>query len=436
MGVPGNLNYSVNNGTIAAMITKRFTTIFLMLMVLAIFPARAELYMELTQGVNQAIPVAILPFSGKPLMVSGNQLLTDVIRHDLQNSGQFQVTANKFDYVVHGSVVDLGNQHFTVTVQLQSSFSPQDGSSPLLFKKIFQITQANSRQLAHTISNLIYEQLTGVKGIFNTKIAYVLVQRPTFNTPRYALQVADADGFNPQTLLISPQPVMSPAWSPDGHSIAYVSFEDHRAAIYLQNVFTGQRKLLTHFEGINGAPNFSPDGGRLAVVLTKTDNPKIYSYDLASAKFTQLTDGFSIDTEPRWSMDGKNLIFTSDRGGTPQIYQYAFNSGKITRLSYQGNYNAHANLLPDGKTLVMMHRDSQLFGIAKQDLVTGRLQILTATGAEESPSLAPNGKMVLYATKYQGRGVLALISIDGRVKLRLPAQNGSVQEPAWSPYNV
>ena len=392
-----------------------FSVLFLILALWAISPAQAELYLELTQGLNQAIPIEIAPFGGAVATVPGDQTLVGVIRNDLQNSGQFQVTGENTsaDYVLQGNIAALADGRYQVTAELRSAFASA-GGSPVLFKKIFTVDAASLRQLAHTLSDLVYEQLTGVKGIFNTKIAYILKQWPTHAPPVYALEVSDADGFDPQTLLISPEPLMSPVWSPNGQDIAYVSFEEHRASIYSQNIHTGQRRLISQFNGINGAPAFSPDGQRMALVLTqKTDHPKIYTMSLNNGQLTQITDGYSIDTEPRWSPDGRSLLFTSDRGGTPQIYQYNFNNAKVTRLTYQGNYNARASFLPDGKTIVMMHRESDSFGIAKQDLVSGQLQVLANTGRDESPSLAPNGKMVLYASQYRGHGVLSIVSIDG-----------------------
>ena len=391
--------------------------------------------MELTQGVNQAIPIAINNFTGPLVLAPGGQSLDNIIRNDLRDSGQFRLaTANGADYTLQGNITSPSPDHYSVSIELKSAFNAPGGASPVLFNKVFQVKKSDLRQLAHTISDIVYEQLTGVRGVFNTKMAYILRQWPRDSDPIYALEVADADGFNPQTLMVSPSPIMSPTWSPNGQDIAYVSFEHNRASIYLQNIHTGERRLITSFEGINGARHFLQMPLEMAVVLTKTDNPKIYVVNLATLQLRQITNGYSIDTEPRWAADGRSLIFTSDRSGTPQIYRYDFSSGKTTRLTYQGNYNARASLTADGRTLVLMHRETGTFGIAREDLATGHLQILTSTGGEESPSLAPNGKMVLYATEYQGRGILGVVSIDGRVKLRLPSRAGTVQEPAWSPY--
>ncbi|WP_259412002.1 Tol-Pal system beta propeller repeat protein TolB [Coxiella burnetii] len=432
---------------------KRHPIIFLLITLLIFVPVSyGALDLELTKGVTAAIPIAIMPFAGPSVLAPGDETIPQVIKNDLQNSGQFRVTGSgnldqtaasleQIDYsywrkqkvnaLVVGAINPLGMRRYRVAFTLINVFD----SNNRLLSESFNVNAKELRNLAHHISDLIYQKLTGVRGVFSTKIAYVLVQASSENTAaKYTLEVADADGFNPQPLLVSDMPIMSPTWSPDGNKIAYVSFEGHRAAIYLQDLATGRRQRLSEAPGINGAPAFSPDGKQLALVLTKTGNPKIYILNLADGHLREITKGWSIDTEPAWSPDGKSLLFTSNRDGTPQIYNYSFADGSINRVTYRGDYNARPSFMPDGKSIIMMHRENGLFGIARQDLSTGQVQILSESGTDESPSLAPNGKMAIYAMEYGGRGVLAQVSIDGQIKLRLPARNGNVQEPAWSPY--
>lgn len=411
-----------------------FTTFFLAT------PSFAALDLELTQGTDNAIPIAIVPFIEQTEMPG-------VIVNDLQNSGRFRIldtsnmqqphTVTDVDYtywnqqkvnnLVIGKVTLAGDK-YNVSFQLFDVY----GKAVLLDKQ-FVIDKKQTRQLAHHISDLIYQQLIGERGVFSTKIAYVLVQRSSAKSAKYSLMVADADGYGPKTLLLSPEPIMSPAWSPDGKNIAYVSFENRRAAIYIQNVLTGGRKILTQYSGINGAPAYSPDGTKIALVLTLTGYPKIYVYDLPSSKLNRITDGSSLDTEPSWSIDNKSLLFTSDSGGSPQIYQVYLDDKRIKRVTYHGSYNVRASFTSDGKNIVMLNRDGGRFNIAVQD-ASGRLNILANESINKSPSIAPNGSMVVYATIYNGRGVLSEVSTDGRVKLTLPAQEGDVQDPAWSPF--
>lgn len=416
--------------------------------------ATAALHLELTQGMNAATPIAIVPFANQANNVAGNTTLSQVISNDLQNSGQFRVLTpnvlqqqptqlsaidpkywqkqNVNDLVI-GQVQQIGSNRYQVSIQLVNLYAPANTNS-VLINQTFTAYQSSLRQLAHHIANMIYLKITGVRGIFTTKIAYVLKQRLNPNQSRYQLIVADQDGFNPQTLLTSYQPIMSPTWTPNGRGLAYVSFEGHHAAIYLQNLATGSRQLLSRFPGMNNAPAFSPNARRLALVLTLDGNPNIFVMDLSTRKLTQITNDYSIDTEPTWSADGQSLYFTSDRSGGPQIYRYDFASHQVSRITFDGNYNARACVSPHSNNLVVLHRDGGAFNIAKQDLSSGRINVLTSSGLNDSPSLAPNGKMVLYGTRYAGREVLGLVSIDGRVKLRLPSQVGDVQDPSWSPF--
>ncbi len=427
-----------------------------------LIPAHATLDLELTQGVSSAIPIAVSAFTNDSASsVPGNQAVSQIITNDLNNSGQFRVkntpensAAGNFDFaywrgqgvndVVIGNVNALPNGKFQVQFRLmglyaQNNANQSDSSAATLLSQSFTTSREGLRTVSHHISDLVFQKLTGIRGVFNTKIAYILVNRQP-NLPgrpmksQYRLEVADMDGYNPQTLLTSKQPIMSPSWDPDGKNIAYVSFENHEAGIYFQNIYNAHRQLVTRFPGINGAPAFSPDGQKMALVLAISGNPKIYLLDLASKKLTQLTQGSSIDTEPCFSPDGKSMIFTSDRGGSPQIYRYTLATGQTERLTFTGNYNARALYLPDERGIVMMHREGGLFSIAYQNLASGQFRTLTQAGSDESPSLAPNGQMIIYATDTAERGVLAMVSLNGRIKLKLPARDGSVQEPAWSPF--
>ena len=416
----------------------------------------AQLQIQLTQGVDAAMPLAIYPFSGDDVTLPGGVTMSQVVMTDLKNSGQFHDISPKktvplptqssdldskylkkrgANVVLMGSVHAMPTGQYQVSIQLVDLYhqSSVDGAPHVLLQQRYTVSQSSLRRLAHKISDDVYEQLLGVPGVFSTKIAYVLVNHSGLSSARYQLMVADADGFNPQPLLTSLMPIMSPTWV-DANHMVYVSFEGHRATIYWQDLVSGKRRVLSRSPGVNGAPAVSPDGKKLALVLTKTGNPNIYVMDIASGALQRITSGLSIDTEPAWSPDGKRLIFTSNRGGNPQVYQYRFSDKQIQRLTFDGNYNARASFLPNTSDIVMMHRDEGVFGIARQSLSSGRTEILTQSGSDESPSVSPNGKMVIYAMQYQGKGVLAVVSSDGRVKLRLPAQAGSVQEPAWSPY--
>jgi len=424
----------------------KFIALNLLLLLSFMFSnAYAILDLELTEGVNSALPIAIVPFVGQDIITDSDKNVHAIISKDLQNSGKFRLldTTNMpnsatIDYslwqqqkandVVVGAVKKSSGGQYQVSFTLHDIYGQK-----VLLTKNYTVPAAELRILAHHISDLIYQALTGDHGIFSTKIAYVVVERMGTKA-KYSLEVADVDGFNPRSMLVSSEPIMSPAWSSDGKQIAYVSFEGNRAAIYKQNVATGVRSIVTKYPGINGAPAWSPDGSKMAVVLTQTGYPKIYVLNLANNNLDQLTSDWYLDTEPSWAPDGRSIIFTSDRGGSPQIYRVYLDSKKVERVSYNGSYNARALFTPDGKSVVMLHQDGNGFAIALQDLATQRVNVLTHSGDNESPGVAPNGKMIVYATNSGGKGVLAIISVDGGVKLLLPSRKGSVQEPAWSPY--
>lgn len=420
------------------MVIKRLILISLLMAAKGLF----ALDLELTQGINAALPIAINAFGGG---FDASQV-SSVIENDLRMSGQFKIIPTPSqsmgtvpsvaawqqagaDSVLSGRVESVGSNRYKVVVELLDAAA----HGRTLFSNDYQVSAQELRALAHHISDEVYQKLTGERGIFSTRIAYILVQR-NGEKARYTLDVADVDGSNPQSLLVSTEPIMSPTWSPDGRQIAYVSFEKKRAQIFSVSVETGQRRLLTDFAGINGAPAWSPDGRQLAVVLSKGGNPKIYSVDMSSGRLTQLTFGDAIDTEPRFSPDGRSLLFTSGRGGAPQIYRLSLADGGISRVTYDGNYNARASYTPNQKYIVMLHREDKQFNIGVQEIGNGRVTPVTFSSFDESPSVSPNGRLILYATRFQDKGVLAMVSIDGRIKMRLPARGGDVQEPAWSPY--
>lgn len=418
-------------------------------LVLALFGvqgARAELSIEITRGADNPTKIAI-----PTMLTPGNarEDISAIVTEDLRRSGLFEPMprANMLsnpatvqevyfrdwrvvgmEYLVVGKAVAGGDG----TIQVTFSLLEVHGERTVFTQRV-RGKSSELRVIAHYISDKVFEAITGIRGVFSTNLAYVTASEERGELV-YRLMVSDADGARERLMLKSRQPIMSPSWSPDGRELVYVSFETGRPAIFRQQLAGAQRQQLTNFRGLNGAPAWSPDGRSLALVLSKDGNPEIYLYSLATRGFTRLTRHFAIDTEPAWTPDGKAILFTSNRGGSPQIYKLTIASGNVERLTFDGSYNARPSLAPDGRTLVMVHRRGGVFHIASQDLVTGDLRVLTSTRLDESPSVAPNGAMLLYATKTGGKGVLAAVSIDAGARYLLPSRSGDVREPAWSPF--
>jgi TolB protein len=419
----------------------------LLLLLVVSSTAWSELVIRVTQGNDKPTIVAVSPIALNGIAVK--QDIAAIVEADLERSGLFRATPrrdmlafpSRSSEVYYRDWRMLGTEYLVV-----GSMRAIDGGRYELEFSLLNVTaqkrefkhsvrgRANEmRDLAHLVSDKVYQAITGIKGAFSTRIAYVTATR-TNGKFTYRLNVADADGAREKLMLESPEPIMSPSWAPNGKDLAYVSFETGRPAVFRQNLVTGARQQLTNFKGLNGAPSWSPDGSKMALVLSKDGNPEIYQLDLRSNQFSRLTRHFAIDTEPTWMPDGKHILFTSDRGGTPQIYKLNVASKATERLTFRGNYNARASLAPDGRTLALVHRESGVFHIASFDLKTRRLIELTETRLDESPTVAPNGAMLMYATKQGDRGVLAAVSLDAGVSYVLPARVGDVREPAWSPF--
>ncbi|HEY0747675.1 MAG TPA: Tol-Pal system beta propeller repeat protein TolB [Steroidobacteraceae bacterium] len=413
--------------------------------------ARAEFVVEVTKGQTEAIPIAVVPFASAELSAASFDV-AQLVSDDLARSGRFKTMDRKDmieqphnganigfddwrrlnnDYMVVGTMQPDASDRFNITYELYNVLTRQR----LLG---FQISsnRPGLRSAAHQIADAVFEKILGIRGAFSTRIAYISVLGHLPNK-NYQLIVADADGENPRVVMQSREPLMSPAWSPDGLSLAYVSFEDRLPSVYVQTLKTGERRRISAHAGVNQAPAFSPDGKKLALVLSTRDgNLDVYVMDLASQQLTRITDDPGIDTEPQWSKDGQSLYFTSDRAGGPQIYKIGIKPGdKPRRLTFQGSYNARPRVSPDESQLAFVTQEEGAYRIATMDLRgRGDVQVLTKGHFDVSPSYAPNGAVLIYASRDRGRGILALVSADGRVQQRLVSSEGELQEPAWAPF--
>ncbi len=402
----------------------------------------------ITQGRDNPTKVAIVPTRMDPALKNLPEL-ADIVGFDLARSGDFAPIdadnmlslPSRAEEVFFRDWRILGAEYLVVS----QARAQADGRVSLEYH-VFDVPNQREmksdtlvgsidqwRDIAHHMADAVYESVTGVRGAFSTKIAYVLAKNAGTSRATFGVEIADSDGERSRSLFSSTEPVMSVSWSPDGKKVAYVSFETKRPSIVVHDVATGARERLSAFKGINGSPVFSPDGRRMAMVLSRDGNPEIYVMNLADKNLRRITRNHAIDTEPSWTPDGRNLIFTSDRSGQPQIYQVDLATNQQERLTFEGDYNARARMLDDGN-LVYVHRTGGVFHIAWQDLRRGRVVALTRTHLDESPSVAPNGAMLIYATQDRGRGILGVVSIDGSVKYQLPSSSGDVREPAWSPF--
>jgi TolB protein len=404
-------------------------------------PALAQFRVEVTGVGLTQLPIAIAPFRGDAELP---QKVAAIVQADLERSGQFRAIdpagAAGLD---EGSRPDLGpwRQKGADSLALGSATRLADGRYDVRFRlwdvvkgqdlggQSFVVPALDLRLAAHRIADAIYEKLTGEKGVFSTRIAYV-----TKAGSRYNLWVADADGENAQSALASPEPIISPAWSASGAQLAYVSFESRKPVVYVHEIASGQRRLIANFRGSNSAPAWAPDGRSLAVTLTREGGSQLYTIAASGGEPRRLTQSGSIDTEPTYAADGRNIYFVSDRGGSPQIYRMAASGGEAQRVTFTGSYNISPTLSPDGRWLAYISRINGAFKLQVMELATGTVQSVTDTTADESPSFAPNGRLIIYATRQGGTEALMTTTLDGKIKARLPGRGGDIREPDWGPF--
>lgn len=403
--------------------------------------AHAQLTIEVTGAGANRIPVTIADFGGE---AGAARAITTVIRGDLERSGLFKLIEQAQSPLTEATSIDFnavrsrgadaiaaGSIGTTTDGRYEARFRLHDTNKQSQLAGAAFVTSAPLlRAAGHRIADVIYEKLIGVPGTFSTRIAYVVKA----GVGRFELQIADADGQNAQAALISKEPIISPVWSPEGGRLAYVSFENKKPVIYVHSLATGKRTVVANFKGSNSAPAWAPDGRRLAVVLTKNGGSQIFLINADGSGVTRLTTSGGIDTEPQFSPDGQTVYYTSDRGGSPQIYRISANGGDSQRVTFEGTYNVSPRLSPDGKSMAFISRRDGGFRLAVMDLASRQVQVLTDSYKDESPSFAPNGRMILIATEIGGRGVLSAVSVDGRIKQRLSVAAGDVREPAWGPF--
>jgi TolB protein len=403
-------------------------------------PAFAQFRVEVTGVGLTQLPIAIVPFRGQD---QAPQKISAIVQADLERSGQFRVIdgsgANldetsrpdltpwrqkSADSMVAGSVSRLADGRWDVRFRLWDVVKGTD-----LGGQSHAVAAADLRLAAHRIADYIYEKLTGDKGVFATRIAYV-----TKSGNRFNLWIADSDGENAQSALASNEPIISPAWSPNGGQVAYVSFESRKPVVYVHDVSTGRRRLIANFRGSNSAPAWSPDGRSLAVTLSRDGGSQLYTIDANGGEPRRLTQSSGIDTEPVYSADGKYIYFTSDRGGAPQIYRMPASGGNPERVTFNGNYNVSPAISPDGRWLAFVSRINGQFKLHVMELSSGTVTGITDTTADESPSFAPNSRLIVYATRQNGREALMTTTLDGKIKARLAGQGGDIREPDWGPF--